>query len=99
MSRTQIDRRQLGSLIGTRGKPVELAKVIDTAATATEKDSDWWRAAELDGLALGLRSRHAELQLSPTRGTLVMLLVRHDGIYLAADSRRGEHENDAEKLV
>jgi hypothetical protein len=37
--------------------------------------------------------------LSSPHGTLVMLLVWHDGLYLAADSRRGERENDAEKLV
>ncbi len=57
--------QELGSIIGARGKPAELAKVINTAATATGKDSDWWRAAELAGLASGLRSRHATLQPQP----------------------------------
>ncbi|MCU1337825.1 MAG: putative rane-bound dehydrogenase domain protein [Bryobacterales bacterium] len=55
----------LGAMIGSRGKPVELAKVITTASTVNGKDSDWWRAAELDGLASGLRSRHRSLQPQP----------------------------------
>ena len=54
--------QQLGSIIGARGKPAEVAAVIHTAATTTGKDSDWWRGAELDGLASGLRSRHTALK-------------------------------------
>ena len=56
---------QLGSIIGARGKAAELAKVINTAASAAGKDSDWWRAAELTGLASGLRSRRTALQPQP----------------------------------
>jgi putative heme-binding domain-containing protein len=57
--------QELGSIIGARGKPAELAKVINTAATTTGQESDWWRAAELAGLASGLRSRHATLTPQP----------------------------------
>jgi len=57
--------RQLGSMIGARGKPAELAKVLHTAASMTGRDSDWWRAPVLDGLASGLGSRNATLQPQP----------------------------------
>jgi putative heme-binding domain-containing protein len=52
-------------MIGSRAKPVELAKVIKAASSANGKESDWWRAAELDGLASGLRARHPSLQAQP----------------------------------
>jgi hypothetical protein len=57
--------QQLGSIIGARGKPAEVAAVIHTAATAATRDSEWWRAAELDGLSSGLRSRHTALKPQP----------------------------------
>ena len=56
---------QLGSVVGARGKAGELAKVLDTAAGATGKDAEWWRAAQLEGLASGLRARHATLAARP----------------------------------
>src|ERR1017187_7448824 len=37
--------------------------------------------------------------LIPEHGTLVISLVWRDGIYLAADSRRGRIHNDAQKLI
>ena len=52
--------QQLGSIIGARGKPAELAKALGIA-TGSGKDSEWWRAAELEGLAAGLRFRRASL--------------------------------------
>ncbi|MDQ6700411.1 MAG: HEAT repeat domain-containing protein [Acidobacteriota bacterium] len=55
----------LGAMIGSRAKPVELSKAIKAASAATDKDFDWWRAAELEGLSNGLRSRHATLQPQP----------------------------------
>ena len=57
--------RQLGSLIGARGKPAEVAKVLGAAAGTKAKDADWWRAAMLEGVASGSRARHSILQPSP----------------------------------
>jgi hypothetical protein len=37
--------------------------------------------------------------LSPQPGTLLSLSLWDEGIFLAMDRGRGEHENDAEKLV
>ncbi|MBK5290427.1 MAG: c-type cytochrome [Acidobacteriia bacterium] len=53
--------QQLGSLIGARGKPGEMAKVLQAAANTAGQDSEWWRAAQLEGLASGLRSRGGTL--------------------------------------
>jgi putative heme-binding domain-containing protein len=54
--------QQLGSMIGARNKPGEVAKVLQLAASTSAPQSDWWRAAMLDGMAAGLRSRHASQQ-------------------------------------
>lgn len=53
--------RQLGAILGARGKAPELARVLHTAATGHA----WWRASVLDGLAAGLHSRHGKLQPLP----------------------------------
>jgi putative heme-binding domain-containing protein len=73
--------RQLASVIGARGKSAEIAKVLQTAAAARGADSAWWRAAGLDGLATGLRARHAALAPQP-----VLLTLYQDN---AAEVRRG----------
>ena len=57
--------QQLGSVVGARGKAQELARVLNTAAGATGKDSEWWRTAVLEGLGGGLRARHASLAAQP----------------------------------
>jgi hypothetical protein len=40
-----------------------------------------------------------DLMFAPHHGTLIVLLIRADGVYLSADSRRGKVHDDAEKLV
>ena len=66
--------QQLGSVVGARGKAAELAKVLDMAAAASgSKDAEWWRAAQLEGLASGLHARHATLAAQPA------LLRLYDG--------------------
>ena len=54
--------QQLGAIIGARGKAAEVARVLEAAAHPAGKDSNWWRAAELEGLASGLRSRGGTLK-------------------------------------
>lgn len=54
--------QQLGSLIGARNKPLEVAKVLQLTANTTAPQSDWWRAAVLEGVGSGLRSRNASQQ-------------------------------------
>ena len=56
--------QQLGSIIGARGRAAELTKAF-SMAESPEKESAWWRAAELEGLAAGLRFRRASLAPSP----------------------------------
>jgi len=58
--------RQLGSVIGARGKPAELARTLHAAASSSATDSEWWRSAALDGLGAGLRARRATLAPHPT---------------------------------
>ncbi|HXA06465.1 MAG TPA: PVC-type heme-binding CxxCH protein [Bryobacteraceae bacterium] len=48
--------RQAASVVGARQKPAEVLSVIEKAARATGSNAEWWRAASLDGLALGLKS-------------------------------------------
>ncbi len=53
---------QLGSILGARGKAPELARVLTAASqTAATPDSEWWRAAMLEGLASGIRAKHSRL--------------------------------------
>ncbi len=53
--------RQLGSILGARGKAAELSRVLHAA----ESGNAWWRGPVLDGLAAGLHSRHGKLQPQP----------------------------------
>jgi len=56
--------QQLGGVIGARNKQPEIARVLQLAASSNAPPTDWWRAAVLDGVASGLRSRTA-LQQQP----------------------------------
>jgi len=48
--------RQAASVVGARQKPAEILSVIQKVERATASDAAWWRAASLDGLALGLKA-------------------------------------------
>jgi len=47
--------RQAASVVGARHKPTEVQSVIEKVAGTTAANADWWRAASLEGLALGMR--------------------------------------------
>ena len=49
--------RQASSVVGARHKPAEVQSVLEKVAGNTAANAEWWRAASLDGLALGLRGR------------------------------------------
>jgi putative heme-binding domain-containing protein len=46
--------RQVSAVIGARRKPTEIRSVLAALARPAKPDSQWWRAAALDGLAQGL---------------------------------------------
>jgi putative membrane-bound dehydrogenase-like protein len=48
--------RQAASVVGARQKPAEVLSVIQKVDRATQAGAEWWRAASLDGLALGLKA-------------------------------------------
>lgn len=48
--------RQAASVVGARQKPAEVLSVIQKVDRATQANAEWWRAASLDGLALGLKA-------------------------------------------
>lgn len=56
---------RLASILGARGKPAELARVLSAVAASAAPEGEWWRAAALEGLASGLRARHATLAPQP----------------------------------
>ncbi len=45
------------SAIGAREKPAEVQSVIEKVARAERPNDAWWRAASLEGLALGMRGK------------------------------------------
>jgi putative membrane-bound dehydrogenase-like protein len=51
--------RQVASVIAARGSR-EIRRVLQTVVARSDGDSDWWRAASLDGLAEGFRGRSSD---------------------------------------
>jgi putative membrane-bound dehydrogenase-like protein len=49
--------RQAASLVGARHKPAEVQSVLEKVARSAQENAEWWRAASLEGLALGMRGR------------------------------------------
>ena len=49
--------RQAASVVAARRKPAELQSVLERVARANQPQAEWWRAAGLQGLALGMRGR------------------------------------------
>ena len=49
--------RQAASVVGARHKPGEVKSVLEKVAGTTAANAEWWRAASLEGLALGMRGR------------------------------------------
>jgi putative membrane-bound dehydrogenase-like protein len=46
--------QQIGTVIGTRRRGVEIRQVLTALVNTPRPDASWWRAATLDGLAQGL---------------------------------------------
>ena len=59
--------QQVCSVIGSRGRSAEMARVLSTAAAAK---GEWWRSTSLDGLAAGLRAKRGKLVASDTLSRL-----------------------------
>jgi len=51
--------REAASVVGARHKPAEIQGVLARVARSTDSGAGWWRAASLEGLALGLKGRAA----------------------------------------
>ena len=51
--------RLAASAVGARRKPGEIQSVIEKVARAEQSGAEWWRAASLEGLALGMRGKAA----------------------------------------
>ena len=51
--------RLAASAVGARRKPAEIQTVIEKVARAEQTGAEWWRAASLEGLALGMRGKAA----------------------------------------
>jgi len=49
--------RQAASVVGARHKPAEVQSVLEKVAGTAAPNAEWWRAASLEGLALGMRGR------------------------------------------
>jgi putative membrane-bound dehydrogenase-like protein len=66
--------RQAASVVGARQKPAEVLSVIDKVARATGSSAEWWRAASLEGLALGARAS-GPAALGSSRQVLLQLFA------------------------
>ncbi|HXI40088.1 MAG TPA: c-type cytochrome, partial [Bryobacteraceae bacterium] len=51
--------RLAASAVSARRKPAEIQAVIEKVARAEQNGAEWWRAASLEGLALGMRGKAA----------------------------------------
>jgi len=51
--------RLAASAVSARRKPAEIQSVIEKVARAEQNGAEWWRAASLEGLALGMRGKAA----------------------------------------
>ncbi len=51
--------RLAASAVSARRKPAEIQTVIEKVARAEQNGAEWWRAASLEGLALGMRGKSA----------------------------------------
>ncbi|MBZ5595042.1 MAG: c-type cytochrome [Acidobacteriia bacterium] len=49
--------RQAASVVGARRKPAEVQSVLSRVVRNSDSNADWWRAASLEGLTLGLKGR------------------------------------------
>jgi putative membrane-bound dehydrogenase-like protein len=47
--------RLVSSVIGARGQPAEIRRVLQKVDAAPDPHAEWWRAASLEGLAAGIR--------------------------------------------
>ena len=52
--------RKVGAVIGARQKQAEMQKVLQAVAADAQKESGWWKAASLEGLADGVLRRKAD---------------------------------------
>ena len=49
--------RLAASVVGAHHKPAEVQSVLEKVSRSTQENAGWWRAASLEGLALGMRGR------------------------------------------
>jgi putative membrane-bound dehydrogenase-like protein len=49
--------RQAAAVVGARQRPAEVQSVVEKVSRTSGSDAEWWRAASLEGLALGMRGR------------------------------------------
>ena len=47
--------RQIGALVGAAGDPAAIPRLFERVSKQVKPDSDWWRAATLEGMAQGIR--------------------------------------------
>jgi putative membrane-bound dehydrogenase-like protein len=68
--------REVSAVIGAGQKPEEIGRVLEAVARSSKPEASWWRAASLEGLAMGLRGRHAKLDAG--RDLLVRMFEEPD---------------------
>ncbi|MFQ5930067.1 MAG: PVC-type heme-binding CxxCH protein, partial [Acidobacteriota bacterium] len=65
--------RQVCAVIGVRQRAREIQKVIQVAGRSASSESAWWRAASLEGLAVGLERTRAKGSQKPEIGRAFLL--------------------------
>ena len=67
--------RQVGSVLGARQKEREIGRMLRLVSRDSRPESEWWRAASLEGLAQGIRGRGGlSEQLKPAQQSLLLRL-------------------------
>ena len=64
--------RQIGALVGAAGDPAAIRRLFERVSKRGKPNSDWWRAASLEGLAQGIRQGSGD---DRTRGLAIRRLL------------------------
>jgi len=72
---------QVGSVIGMKADTKQMRRLLATVANSSQRNSNWWGGATLDGMAEGVRANGADAKaaLKADRDTFLRMFERRPG--------------------